>query len=169
VTASRKRWVGKAGTAVKIDEFEPRTWAESASLAGWLIEAPGQSPAWSHYGMSLVHLRPVEGAPDPVIRIPGATHEILLYALDSEANPKPNDRDSMRPLLPLNAECQFRVDSDDDAIDLLEGCVRAIVDGIMPAEPPFPNHGQIAWQNMVTRSAEHLRTGMHASDSGTRN
>ena len=34
-----------------------------AHLAGWLVHAPGQSPAWEHYAVNVVHLRRGEGLP----------------------------------------------------------------------------------------------------------
>lgn len=158
---------GAAGIAERFTKIEPETPAQQATLAGWLINAPGQSPAWSHYLLSLIHLRPIDGAKPANIRIPGATHEIIVCALDPEKHPTVNVVESLCPLLPINAEAQFQVETDEQAIDLAEKCVTAVCNGFLPAEPPFQDYGRRMWQESVTASAEHARTGGHLS--GRRN
>jgi len=152
---------GRAGTAERCSNLGPRTAAQQAALAAWLIDAPGQSPAWRHYLVSIIHLRPIAGVPPAYIGMPGATHELLLCALDPHHRPNVDDPESLAPLLPVNAECQFAVDTDEQAIRLGELVVKAIVDGVYPAEPPFPQQGRGAWQQIVSETAEHLRTGGH--------
>lgn len=145
---------GIAGMATRMANLEEKP----ACLASWMIHAPGQSPAWSHYLLSIVHLRELDGVP-AFIRLPGSSHEMMLAALDSGTSPKADDWDSLHALMPTNAEVQFFVGSDDDAVTLGEKCVQAICDGLMPAEPAFPDQGQKAWQKVVTDTAEHMRTG----------
>lgn len=152
---------GRVATAERMPLVDIRAPAEEACLAAWLIDAPGQAIAWRHYLLSVCHLRPVPGAGPAVIRIPGATHELLLIALDPAGNPNVGDRESLRFLTPLNAEAQFTVDTDAQAVALAEEATRAICDGYMPAEPPFPWQGRTAWQQAVTETAEHVRTGGH--------
>lgn len=145
---------GIAGTATRMSNLEDKP----ACLASWMIHAPGQSPAWSHYLLTIIHLRELDGVPANIV-VPGSSHEMMLVALDSEKSPKADDWDSIRMLSPINAEAQFFVGSDDDAVTLGEKCVLAICDGVMPAEPAFPGLGQQAWQKVVTDTAEHMRTG----------
>lgn len=156
---------GDAGVAVRcVLPDPPRTPQEGAALAMWLIDAPDQSPAWHHYMVSIVHLRPINGE-EAVFRIHGATHEMILCAVDSGANPTAYDPETWHHLSPINAMCQFIVGDDEQAVRLGIGCVRAIVNGRLPAEPAFQRQGQQLWQHAVTRTAEHIRTGTHASDS----
>lgn len=153
---------GKAATAVRFlipDELSKPD--EQATLAGWLIDAPGQSPAWRHYLLSVIHLRAIDGAPPASIRIAGATHELILCALDPARNPNLFDRETIVPLLPLNAEAQFRVETDAQAVSLAEKAARAICDGVLPAEPAFPGQGRDVWQAVVTNTAEHMTRGGH--------
>lgn len=152
---------GRAATAERMPLVDIRASAELACLVSWLICAPGQSPAWQHYLLSVCHLRPVAGAPPAHIRVAGATHELLICALNPLGNPNINDRESLRFLTPLNAEAQFVVDTDEQAVSLAEKATRAICDGAMPAEPPFPHAGRAMWQSCVTQTAEHIRTGGH--------
>lgn len=152
---------GRAASADRIPILDRRTPAEEACLVSWLVDAPGQSPVWRHYLLSVCHLRPIDGAPPAHIRTPGATHELLLIALDPVGHPNVYDRESLRFLTPLNAEAQFIVDTDEQAVALAEKATRAICDGVMAAEPPFPHQGREIWQEVVTQTAEHLRTGGH--------
>lgn len=152
---------GQAGTAERFPKIEPKTPAQAASLDGWLIDAPGQSPAWRHYVLSIIHLRPIPGAPPAHIRRPGATHELILCALDPLGNPSVHDVETIRHLTPLNAEVQFAA-TDDLAIHVGELAVRAICDGFMPAEPAFPGQGQRDWERVIDTTLEHHRSGEHA-------
>ena len=54
----------------------------SATIASWFIDAPGQSSAWRNYLLSIAHLRDIPGEPPAKIRAVGATHELLLMAMD---------------------------------------------------------------------------------------
>jgi hypothetical protein len=60
-----------------------------ALVAMWVIEAPWAHPLWHSYILSLVHLRPDPGLAAPVVRREGATHELVLYALDAATNRGP--------------------------------------------------------------------------------
>ena len=156
---------GAAGTAERFPKVEPKTPAQAASLARWLIEAPGQSPAWRHYLLSIIHLRPMLGAPPAHIRRPGATHELILCALDSERGPRVDDIETICYLTPLNALVQFTA-TDEVAIHVGELAARAICDGYMPAEPAFPGQGQRDWEQAVDNTIEHHRTGRHPECCG---
>lgn len=58
--------------------------ARAAAVGAWFLECPGAHPLWDQYLVTLIHLRPFPGAPAPVLYARGATHEIILLAL----NPK---------------------------------------------------------------------------------
>lgn len=135
--------------------------AQLATLRAYLVHAPGQSPAWSHYLVGAIHLRPIPGERDANIIVPGATHELLVAALDPEPGPTIEDPETLRPLLPLNAQVQF-IGTDAQAIAICLGATRAICAGSMPAEPPFQQQGQAAWEALVANTLEHWRTGVHA-------
>jgi hypothetical protein len=83
----------------------------------WMINAPWAHPVWSNYMMLCVHLRPMPGKQRPaVIHKPGATHEVMLYALDP-GKPVPVETfegAELHPklLTPANFVGQFTIDAD---------------------------------------------------------
>lgn len=130
--------MGAAGKAWRYDLARIRRregwWRRKpdASLLSWLIEAKWAHPLWHSYALHLIHLRPVEGLNEPKIYLPGATHEIFLYALDPE---EPRDLTRIaRHLYPSNFGAQFiSLDcehyDDRGAIGRMNDTVREIVEG----------------------------------------
>lgn len=151
---------GKAGSARRIPIPPGVRPAMTATLGSWLIRAPGQAAAWEHYQLSVVHLRPIPGAPEAVIARPGSTHELLLVALDSSRHPTVDDLESLHHLVPINASVQF-ASTDNDALRLAEQAVMRVCDGQMPAEPAFPGAGQRLWTEAVDQTLAHYREGKH--------
>lgn len=145
---------GSAAKAVEVlGEHPPGT------VAAWIVHAPGQSPAWSHYLVSAVHLRDVDGAPAPVINVPGATHEVLVIAL--EGTPKASRPSTWKYLTPVNVVEQVELPSDDDATELVRLAVHAVCDGALPAEPALS--GQVEpWRSTLIRTSAHMRGEPHA-------
>jgi hypothetical protein len=158
---------GPRGTARQMPKFECEKPDEAATVSQWFIYAPGQSPAWSHYLLSICHLRDMDGVKPAEVVVEGATHELTLFALDSDQKPKFNDRNSLSALTPANAACQFIVDSDEQASELAFCMARAICLGDIPAEPMFQQAGQDQWQGVVSTTAEHIRTGGHEAPEDT--
>lgn len=130
---------GAAGTARELlvdrECSDPPDWR--AHIGGWFIEAPGQSPAWQHYLLSAIHLRPIEGVKPAVIREPGATHEFLLLAMDPARNPHPENPDSWSYLRPYNLMQQVIASNDAAVAKILDGAARAVAEGRLWAEPPL--------------------------------
>lgn len=56
----------------------------SCAVGCWIVEAPWAHPMWHSYVISVVHLRPMPKLPAPIIHVPGATHEIVVDALDPD-------------------------------------------------------------------------------------
>lgn len=153
---------GVYGTATEIVvDGEPAQPDWAATCATWFLHCPGQSPAWEHYQLSIIHLRPIDGVPPAHIRVAGATHEVMLVAIDPTSDPHPLDR-RRRFLRPINVEEQVHLDNDDQAVTLARDCARAVVDGILWAEPPLS--GQVEpWRTALIRTTAHLRGEPHAS------
>jgi len=77
------------------------------ALGRGCVYRPDAHPLWSHYQISLIHLRTPEGEP-PAIKIrPEATHELVVVAIERSAGLDPADPDTFRPLLPLNLVVQL--------------------------------------------------------------
>lgn len=145
-----------------------------ASINHWIIRAPNQSPAWEYYIVGCVHLRPVEGqSRPPHLRFPGATHEILILAV----NPKLGD--NLRPenwlertnqaaeqgeaihLVPVNYVHQFGGLTDGEASTLVDLLAHSIVNGYLPAEPLLS--GGDYWTESLLSTIEHIQTGGHSA------
>ncbi|NEI52689.1 hypothetical protein GR217_34285 [Rhizobium leguminosarum] len=117
--------------------------------AAWIIEAPFAHPFWHQYALFLYDLTtPRPGDPPLNLHLPGATHEMLLYALDPD---HPIERDAhltpekIRRLEPANYGYQFKADSDDVA----EARMQAIVDGIVAREINPDTDWRGSWDNAL--------------------
>ncbi len=153
---------GPCGTAteVLISGDLPRP-DVAATLSTWFLNCPGQSPAWDNYLLSIIHLRPIEGVRPAVISVPKATHEVLLLAADPTTNPTAMDPDSWQFLFPHNVSEQIELPDDVTAVMLLEDCARAVVDGILPAEPALAGAVE-PWRTVLIKTAAHARGEEHA-------
>lgn len=154
---------GPAGSATKVlMEREPSDRPDwLATLGSWFLDCPGQSPAWSHYLLSIIHLRPIPDVKPAVVRFPHATHEVMLIALDPSADPSPTNQESWRFLQPINLMEQVQLDDDDQALVLIDEAAQATVNGITWAEPPLS--GQVEpWLSILVRTSAHLRGEEHA-------
>lgn len=100
------------------------------SVAGWLIEAPFAHRVWHSYWLVVVSLTQSKFNPvEPIIHLPGATHELWLYALDPQ-QPRQNIFRKGIPdcLFPMNFAAQL-IDTNagvtdrlrEAAVDILEG------------------------------------------------
>jgi len=148
---------GVAGTAqeliVNVDAGDPLAWV--SGIGNWFIEAPNQSPAWQHYLLSGVHLRPIEGVKPAVIAFPGATHEFMMYALAPDRKPEPLDDSTWSFLTPHNLSEQFTARDDATAAKLLELCATSICFGRLWAEPPLS--GQVEpWRTYLRQWSREL-------------
>lgn len=77
---------GPAGRAWKV-QIAPDLPTGTTGVALWVLHLPGIVPFWSWYAISVVHLRDQPGTRPAVIQVEGATHEVLVMALDPEAGP----------------------------------------------------------------------------------
>jgi hypothetical protein len=134
------------------------------TVVQWLVEAPGGRPlwSWSWYIVACVHLREVKGAPAPSLHFPGATHELIMVALDPAAR-LPSVEAWGRPgtpqpriLMPLDQCVQFIVADDEQAAVLTVKCVEVIMAGMTP-DSDFRGW----WGEAVASTAEHIRLGGH--------
>lgn len=108
-----------------------------ASIVSWLIQAMWAHPFWHSYALHLIHLRPLKGV-ETKIYLEGATHEIMLFALDPG---EPRDLNRLPShLQPANFVAQFISLSDSDAVDKIEKCVKEICDGELSPDTDFTQH-----------------------------
>jgi hypothetical protein len=123
-----------------------------STLAAYLLESPHFHPHWSRWLLSVIHLRPVPGVCDAVIRLPGATHEIMIASLDPDHY---GDHATLPPasgfhmLRPLDVVEQFIVPADQFAMRLLRIGVQACCDGISSPDSDY----RYAWHMAIKETA----------------
>lgn len=155
---------GPYGRAVRVIVDEAVNVDQTATVACWFVTAPGQSPAWDQYSVAVVHLRPIEGeSRPPTIRVPGATHEFLVLALDPTPGREPvmTDPSTWHYLSPINVSEQVELPSDEAAAEMLRQVALAVVHGILPAEPPLAGAVE-PWRTSLIKTAAHMRGEPHA-------
>jgi hypothetical protein len=114
---------------------------DNGCVACWLVEAPWAHPIWHSYRISVAHLHPLARVPDPVIYRPGATHEMVVLALDPRAPRQPLlDRGEGEPLFPVNFAAQMIETNDATAALKVERAVEMIVAGRLSPDTDFLSH-----------------------------
>jgi len=106
----------------------------------WLIEAPWAHPFWHSYALSLINLAvvPPDAPYPPIIYLPGATHEMVLLALDPESPRQPMiDGLDFRLLTPANFAAQMIMPDDAAAIANVERALGLIADGQLSPDTDF--------------------------------
>jgi hypothetical protein len=154
---------GAAGSATQV-VYEPSPgdrpdWLATVSM--WLLDCPGQSPAWHDYRLSIVHLRPITGTKPAAKRYSSSTHEVVLCALDSDKHPVPDDPATWELLSPLNVCEQIELPDDEAARSLLRSAAQAVVAGLLPAEP-WMSGAVEPWRTSLLKTAAHYRGEAHA-------
>jgi hypothetical protein len=125
-----KAWLAKLDVWRKFNGKPPG----DASLDGWLIEVPKAHPIWHSYLLTLVHLRSQDGLPEPLVYLPGATHEIVLHVLNPDCDRNmllATGRAPMALLTPPNFAGQFIEPSDDCAKSRVMASVQLICEGVL--------------------------------------
>lgn len=105
------------------------------SIASWLVHAPAAHPAWHSYSIYCISLRDVPGFPPAVIHLPGATHEVMVLALNPDF-PMAVD-EQPRHLTPSNFHGQFIEPSDEAAAARIRAVVQEVVDGVLSPDTDF--------------------------------
>lgn len=124
---------GSVGSATPIDRRNAPY--PEASIALWLLNISGPSPAWDHYALSIIDLNDYPGVPMAVKHHSEAEFEIMFCAVDSNKNPQADDINSIHFLNPINYLEQFHGVSSEKAAQVARVMVKAFVDGSLFPEP----------------------------------
>ena len=108
---------------------------QDATLASWIIEAPWANCMWPHYWLALIHLRQLDDKRPTKIYLPGATHEIWIYALDPREKITLDDLPHF--LTPMNFAAQFIEPGDQRAQDRVCSAVVEILDGRLSPDTDY--------------------------------
>lgn len=107
----------------------------AVSLPCWIASAPYAHPLWSHYAILCVALRDGPGLPKARVRLEGATHEIMVFALDPNTKPAVNETPCF--LHPVNFVGQFIEVDDLSAALRVQHAVQDVIDGRLNPDTDF--------------------------------
>lgn len=142
-----KKLEGKHGLAWTFDLPAITRGRPDAGVEVWLVKAPWAHPWWHSYVIMLFHLRPMAGVDNPKLYVAGATHEIIIFALDND-QPVALDKPWAKAMLhPCNFAAQFIAAGDTAAALKVQECVQNIVLGILS---PDTDHIQ-SWGAIFNR------------------
>lgn len=129
-----------------------------ATIAGWLVNAPGCHPFWSWWTVHVIHLRDIRGVKPAHKRYPEAEYEFVILAIhpDHPADPDHPEK-GYHYLTPANVVEQFHGVTDRDAGRFAELAVRSILDGRMSPDQDYRS----AWRATVKDTIAHFREGRH--------
>lgn len=135
----------------------------------YLITAPGWTPAWDQYVLSVITLADFPGLPPATRQFMDATHELLVMALNPDEKQtvetmRQHAYDGKLPYLqPVNVAEQF-IATDDEMGRLAWLLSHAVVNGALPPEPVlgYESHRH-QWLTVATKTLAHLRGEPHAS------
>lgn len=160
---------GPNGTAVQL-KINPRLSGAETTVAWWLLTGSWH-PVWPQFILSVVHLRPVEGAPPAKLHFPGATHELLVVALNPGDPPKIHSRKILEKrglagvggyLTPIDVCHQFTA-VDAEMYELAALCAQACVDGLLnPSVDDARERLREQWLSTCVKTLAHMRGEEHA-------
>ena len=140
------------------------------TVCTWLVTAPHAHPLWSQYALVVVRLRDLPGFPPPKRQFDGATHELLVVALNPEHGPMTPERvtrlwrngRSLPYLTPVNIAHQID-GADEEAERLAEMAAKGVVHGLLlPETGDAPERIREAWKASLVKTLAHQRGEVHA-------
>jgi hypothetical protein len=140
------------------------------TVCTWLLTAPYAHPLWSQYALIVVRLRDLPGFPPPARQFDGATHELLVVALNPEhgtMTPAGVGRRwrkgrSLPYLTPVNVAHQIE-GTDEEAAELAEAAAMGVVHGALtPETGDAPEFIRMAWKASLVKTLAHARGEVHA-------
>lgn len=144
-----------------LDEGMRAKWPAALDL--WLVHAPAAHPFWKYFIVSAVSLADAPNTPPAVVARPGATHELMVIALDPTFTPEQawcsegEERWSRFMLRPLNLAAQVVDLTDEQMNELAYLFVRACCYGQASPDDDHRGHNLA----LLDTTADHLRRGMH--------
>ncbi len=134
-----------------------------AGLDRWLLHCPLSHPFWPWCVVSVISLRDVPGMKPAVITTPGATHEVMIFALDPDFHPDDRwctggaGRWNARTLTPANLVEQLVGLTDEHANELVFLFAHSCCDGLTSPDSDYRAQNV----RLLQGTADHLRQGRH--------
>lgn len=142
----------------------------AATLDIWLITAPQYHPLWSQYGLMVVSLdESIPGFPPTLLHFTGATHEMLVVAINPDAEGAPFTAESLNErlnnlrgvphLTPVNHCHQFKA-SDEEILKLAWQACYGVVNGVLnPETGDAPTKIRQAWKSVLDETLVDIQEG----------
>jgi hypothetical protein len=146
-------YTGKSGTGQKVHGLAE---APPALTEAWLLDVPGWSPAWRHFMVSVITLKEIDGVGRATKRWPGATHELVVQAMDSEKLPLPTDKSTWSFLTPVNVVWQFSA-TDAEAAKACRALTALALDGGLCLETQGIEGAKEQWAQWIKRLLPNAR------------
>lgn len=127
VGSAGKAWKFDTAAAIKRLEAEGHILNPHVSICNWLVYAPFAHTVFSFYFITTITLGRVPWMPPAEILLPGATHEIMVYACNPDWDAAIDDIPMLLP--PGNFFGQFIEPSDDAARVRVAKAVAEICNG----------------------------------------
>lgn len=164
----RTDYIGPYGN-MRFIPHKPTRPEHQAHVVAYLIDAPGWHPVWNQYQLAVVSLKEFDGVPDPILKFPGATHELLVVAINPEyqqtvSSMIQHGTDGKLPYLtPVNIAEQFEA-TDEEMEKLAWLCGRAVVSGqLNPETGDGPERVRMEWLSACVKTLAHIRQEPHSA------
>lgn len=159
--------VGRCGSAVELP-IDPNVPNADTTVTWWLLTGAWH-PLWSQFVITVVSLADVPGAPPAKLQFPGATHELLVVALNPgepavQHTPESLVGNGLRVgwLEPVDVVHQFTA-TDDEMTELAALAARACVDGALtPSTDDARELLREHWLQACVKTLAHMRGEEHA-------
>ena len=141
-----------------------------AWCASWGITAPWAHPAWSQYVIQLVDLTTEMDKP-PILYLPDATHEFLLFAISPDhklTHDVSLSDQTIHYLHPANYGYQFRASDDAAALKRVQAVVDEIVAERLSPDTDFRSKWNVLFQDAYPMVRSTLVEAFGAPDAVTK-
>lgn len=150
---------GKAWLCERTGEGAPKDW--DANIVQWQLNVPKAHPFWEWWLIACVSLRDIPGVKPATKKYPEAEFELMIVALNPDLPiPDPDEPATGRRyqfLTPFDVIHQFHGVTDAQALELVTGCVRMIVERGMSPDQDYRK----LWASLINNTIEHIVTGGH--------
>jgi hypothetical protein len=171
LTGTETEFEGPYGTAVSWPLGDDPEWAET--VCQWILTAPQAHPAWSQYLMAVVRLRDADGFAPPKRQFDGATHELIVVALNPDEGPYTPEnmrryyegpqKGRLPYLTPVNIACQIEGADEEARMLALYAAWGVTAGALWPETADAPSRTRDEWKSALVKTLAHIRGEAHAS------
>lgn len=150
----------------------PTTPGAAETVCTWILTHPQGHPLWSQYLLAVVRLTDNPDFPPPKRQFLGATHELLVLALDPGKGPYAPDTmdrflDGMLPFLtPVNIAHQIEGTDDEAGLLAAYAAWGVTVGALWPETGDAPDRVRAQWKSSLVKTLAHIRGEEHAPGGG---